>query len=93
MHAELCEQSLILLYFVPICLNPAMQNSHKKRISAHLYPLAQPQAETSSNKLNYYVYESGTAHIYMVTQLPCESVARSEDIGADCTTDPEVVQQ
>ena len=91
MHAEIAELFLILLYFVPIfSLQP--EHSHKKRISAHLYTLAQPQAETSSNKLNYYT-SSGTAQLYMVTQLPCESAARSEDIGADFTTDPEVVQQ
>ena len=37
MHAEIVELFLILLYFVPIfSLQP--EHSHKKRISAHLYP-------------------------------------------------------
>ena len=37
MHAKISEQILILLYFVPIfSLQP--EHSHKKRISAHLYP-------------------------------------------------------
>ena len=62
MHAEIVELFLILLYFVPIfSLQP--EHSHKKRISAHLYPSSATGRDLEQQaQLLYVIRDSPIIH-------------------------------
>ena len=61
-HAEIVELFLILLYFVPIfSLQP--EHSHKKRISAHLYPSSATGRDLEQQaQLLYVIRDSPIIH-------------------------------